>query len=147
MGESVGKDGKGITPTVSIGSTDLHSMGQLYLGGIKDKFFTFISAENKGADISVPQEPLLEILNEVEEKTTSEIMDAILGGVKIAFLKNDLPFMEIILDDISPHSLGQFMQLKMMEMMFLGNLMGVNAFDQPSVESYKQETRKILTGK
>jgi len=147
MGESIGKDGKGITPTVSIGSTDLHSMGQLYLGGIKDKLFTFISTENHGLDISVPQEPLLEILNEVEEKSTSEIMDAILGGVKVAFLKKDLPFTELILDDISPNSLGQFMQLKTIEMMMLGQLMGVNAFDQPSVESYKQETRKILTSK
>ncbi len=147
MGETIGKDGKGITPTVSIGSTDLHSMGQLYLGGIKDKLFTFISAENQGLDISVPQEPLLEILHEVEEKSTSEIMDAILGGVKIAFHKQGLPFTEIILDDISPHTLGQFMQLKMIEMMLLAKLMGVNAFDQPSVESYKQETRKILTGK
>lgn len=147
MGESIGKDGKGITPTVSIGSTDLHSMGQLYLGGIKDKFFVFISTKNPNIDISVPQEPLLEILSEVEEKNTSEVMNAILGGVKAAFLKKDLPFMEIILDDISPASLGQFMQLKMMEMMMLGRLLGVNAFDQPSVESYKQETRKILTGR
>lgn len=146
MGESIGKDGKGVTPTVSIGSTDLHSMGQLYLGGIKDKFFTFISTKNPKIDISVPQEPLLEILSEVEEKSTSEVMNAILGGVKAAFLKKDLPFMEIILDDISPGSLGQYMQLKMMEMMMLGKLLGVNAFDQPSVESYKQETRKILTG-
>ncbi len=147
MGESIGKDGKGITPTVSIGSTDLHSMGQLYLGGIKDKFFTFISTKNPKIDISVPQEPLLEILSEVEEKSTSEIMNAILGGVKAAFLKKDLPFMEIILDDISPSALGQYMQFKMMEMMMLGKLLGVNAFDQPSVESYKQETRKILTGR
>ena len=32
----------GITPTVSIGSIDLHSVGQLYLGGPYDKFTTFI---------------------------------------------------------------------------------------------------------
>jgi glucose-6-phosphate isomerase len=147
MGESIGKNGKGITPTVSIGSTDLHSMGQLYLGGIKDKLFTFISTETETNDISVPQEPLLEILDEVEEKSTSEIMDAILAGVKIAFLKKDLPFTELVLDDVSPSSLGQYMQLKMIEMMLLGELMGVNPFDQPSVESYKQETRKILSSK
>ncbi len=147
MGESIGKDGKGITPTVSIGSTDLHSMGQLYLGGIKDKLFTFISTKNSGANISVPQEPVIELLSEIEEKSTSEIMDAILAGVKIAFAKNDLPFIEVILDDITLESLGQFMQFKMVEIMYLGHLLGVNAFDQPSVESYKQETRKILLEK
>ena len=145
MGESIGKDGKGITPTVSVGSTDLHSMGQLYLGGIKDKLFTFVTTENAAHDLSVPQAPLLEILNEVEEKSTSEIMDAILEGVKIAFANHELPFMEIVLDDVSEKSLGQFMQFKMIEMMYLGRLMGVNAFDQPNVESYKSETRKILS--
>ena len=147
MGESIGKDGKGITPTVSIGSTDLHSMGQLYLGGIKDKLFTFISIKNHGTEISVPQEPVIEILSELEEKSTSEIMDAILAGVKTAFAKKGLPFVEVILDDISLESLGQFMQFKMIEIMYLGHLLGVNTFDQPSVESYKQETRKILLEK
>jgi glucose-6-phosphate isomerase len=147
MAESIGKEGKGITPTVSIGSTDLHSMGQLYLGGIKDKLFTFISTKNPGSEISVPQEPVIEILSEVEEKSTSEIMGAILAGVKLSFAKQELPFMEVILDEISLESLGQFMQFKMIEMMYLGHLLGVNAFDQPNVESYKEETRKILLNK
>ena len=52
MGESIGKEkdleGKivhaGITPIVSIGSTDLHSMAQLYFGGPDDKFTNIISA-------------------------------------------------------------------------------------------------------
>ena len=54
LGESIGKDGKGITPTVSIGSTDLHSVGQLYLGGPKDKITTFISSENTKHQVHVP---------------------------------------------------------------------------------------------
>ncbi len=36
----------GLTPIVSIGSTDLHSMVQLYLGGPRDKFTNFIYAES-----------------------------------------------------------------------------------------------------
>jgi glucose-6-phosphate isomerase len=32
----------------------------------------------------------------------------------------------------------------MMETLFLGKLLNVNPFDQPNVESYKRETRKIL---
>lgn len=147
MGESIGKDGKGITPTVSLGSADLHSMMQLYLGGIKDKFFTLVSTENVEKNLRVPHEPIIDIIEEIKDKSTKEIMDAILTGVKIAYYKNNLPFMEIILDDISPRSLGQYLQFKMMEMMYLGQLMGVNSFDQPNVESYKIETRKILLGK
>ena len=32
----------------------------------------------------------------------------------------------------------------MIEMIYLGHLMNVNPFDQPNVEEYKSETRKIL---
>lgn len=135
IGESLGKDGKGMTPTVSIGTTDLHSVGQLYLGGPKDKFTTFISVKNHDADFIVP---------DMAGKKFSEILAATLAGVKSAYKKQGLPFMEIELPDISEESLGYFMQMKMMETVHLGKLMGVNPFDQPQVELYKEETRKLL---
>ena len=147
MGESIGKEGKGITPTVSVGSSDLHSMGQLYLGGIKDKFFTFISSKKCPVDIVIPQDPDINVVDMVEGKKASEVMNAILAGVKVAYFKKGIPFMEIQMDDISPKSLGQYMQFKMVEMMYLGKLFNVDTFNQPNVESYKEETRKILLGK
>jgi len=52
--------------------------------------------------------------------------------------------MEIQLPEISEYSLGAFMQWKMIEVMLLGKLMGVNAFDQLNVENYKEKTRRIL---
>jgi len=74
------------------------------------------------------------------------MIDAILEGVEIAFKKGKRPFAEITLPDKSEHSIGQFLQFKMMEIMYLGFLLGVNPFDQPNVEMYKNETRKILAG-
>ena len=74
-----------------------------------------------------------------------KVMDAILKGVKIAFRKNKRPFTEIILNDTSEYSIGQFLQMQMIGMMYLGHLMEVNPFDQPNVEAYKKETRKILS--
>ena len=65
-------------------------------------------------------------------------------GVKIAFRKNDRPYNEIILEDKAEHSIGQLLQLKMMEMMYLGSLLEVNPFDQPNVEAYKIETKRLL---
>lgn len=146
MGESIGKDGVGITPTVSIGSTDLHSMGQLYLGGPKDKFFTFVSSLGHAKAVKIPtNSPFPLTLTEIKGKTTEEIMNAIYEGVKVAYEKHDLPYVEIQLQNIDERSIGKYMMLKMIEMMLLGKLLGVNAFDQPNVESYKVETRKILT--
>ena len=71
-------------------------------------------------------------------------MAAIREGVKIAYEKQSLPYMETILEDISEYELGQYLQMKMIEMMYLGKLMNVNPFDQPNVEMYKTETKKIL---
>ena len=43
IAESLGKNGKGIIPIVSIGPRDHHSLLQLYLDGPKDKFFYIFS--------------------------------------------------------------------------------------------------------
>jgi glucose-6-phosphate isomerase len=152
MGESVGKEKSlngdvvhaGITPTVSLGSTDLHSVGQLYLGGPKDKLTTFVSSK-QAFSVKVPTERVFpELVPMISGKSATAIMAAILEGVKIAYQKADLPFMEIVLDAVDEESIGAFLQFKMLEMMYLGQLLGVNSFDQPNVESYKIETKRLL---
>lgn len=154
MGESIGKaqslDGQevhqGITPTVSLGSTDLHSVGQLYLGGPTDKFTTFVSSAQQ-LEVIVPEQRILpELIPAITGKSAHDIMSAILQGVQIAYQKAEIPFMEIILDRIDEESLGAYLQFKMLEMMYLGVFLQVNSFDQPSVESYKIETKRILGG-
>lgn len=153
MGESVGKEHSltgeivhtGITPTVSLGSTDLHSVGQLYLGGPKDKLTTFVSAPNKLVEVKVPQNRIFpDLVPMINGKTAENIMDAILQGVQIAYQKADLPYMQVTLDAINEESLGAFLQFKMLEMMYLGQLLNVNSFDQPNVEAYKVETKRLL---
>ncbi len=145
QGESLGKDGKGTTPTVSIGSTDLHSVGQLYLGGPKDKITTFTYGEGEKDQVLVPQKTDFNLVYAIAGKPIKKIIDAITHGVKKAYQNQRLPFMEVVLKDASEESLGEFMQFKMIETMYLGSLMGVNAFDQPQVELYKTETKKILS--
>lgn len=144
MGESCGKDGKGITPTVSIGSTDLHSVGQLYLGGPKDKTFTFVSTASIKEEAKVPEKLEFPLVEHLENKRASTIMSAIKEGVKYAYDKQEQPFMELILDTIDEYNLGEYLQFKMIEMMYLGKLMGINTFDQPHVELYKVETKRVL---
>ncbi len=144
MGESIGKDGKGITPTVSIGSTDLHSVGQLYFGGPKDKVTTIISAPSPET-IAVSGNMMFPLVAHVEGKKFATVIDAICQGVAATYNNLKLPYMKVVLDDLSEKSLGEFLQFKMIEMMFLGKLLGINAFNQPHVELYKVETKKILS--
>lgn len=153
MGESLGKEVDvtgsvvmaGITPIVSIGSADLHSMTQLYLGGPRDKMTSFIYAHRVDKPLSVPSTLLIpDLIRGIEGKTIAEIMESILSGVKKAYFKRKIPYVEIDLPDTSEGTIGQFMQFKMLEIMYLAKLMGVNAFDQPNVQEYKEETRRLL---
>lgn len=155
MGESLGKEhdiaGKqvfaGMTPTVSIGSTDLHSMAQLYLGGPRNKVTTFISSA-VSRKVMTPSQFLFEgLVAHIENRPVSEIMDAILQGTQIAYTKQGLPHMHVELDAVDSESIGAFMQMKMIEMMLLARLMNVDAFDQPHVELYKTEMKHILSTK
>src|SRR3989338_7921955 len=91
QGESIGKNGKGLTPTVSIGSTDLHSVGQLYLGGPRDKITTFIYGENLQDQISVPQNTAFNLVDVISGKSIQKIMSAIVGGVTKAYQSQRLP--------------------------------------------------------
>jgi glucose-6-phosphate isomerase len=51
---------------------------------------------------------------------------------------------KIDLDDISEYSLGQFLYFLMMTAAVTGKLMGIDPFNQPGVEDYKQEIRNLL---
>ena len=154
MGESIGKekdlDGNivhtGITPIVSIGSTDLHSMAQLYYGGPDDKF-TNIIYSFKGDINLVPREMKMPgLVEDIGGKSFEGITTAIVGGVKAAYELKQRPYIEIDMEGITPYELGYYLQFRMIEMMYLAKLMNVNAFNQPAVEGYKEATRKLLKG-
>ena len=72
-------------------------------------------------------------------------MEAIYGAVKATAQEKGVPTLELELLDKKEEGLGEFMQFKMIEMMFLGNLFDVNAFDQPDVEGYKIKTKELLS--
>jgi glucose-6-phosphate isomerase len=146
MGESTGKGGQGLTPTVSMGSVDLHSVVQLYLGGPKNKITSFVYTDTF-KKYSIPTTNTLTHIKEIEGKEVGSIMGAIQKGTIKAYSNVRLPLTETILEGISLPEIGAYMQFKMMEIMFLGQLMSVNAFDQPQVELYKIETKKILAEK
>lgn len=151
IAESLGKEqnvrGKrvraGVLPTVSIGSTDLHSVAQLSFGGPQIAFTSFVTTHFLN-DLTTPLYPAFDALvQSLQKKSLQHIMDAISQGTMIAYKKHKKPFVHTRIHK-HPHSLGQFLFFKMMETTFLAKLFGVNPFDQPAVELYKKETRALL---
>jgi len=149
LAESIGKERRdstliGITPTIAIGSTDLHSMGQLIFGGRNDHFTTFVCAKNAW-EISQPiVEDSIFFLPIFKNKKTNQIPQAIYEGIKKTYEEQTLPFISIELEGINERELGVFMAIQMASVMYLAQLFDINAFDQPAVEVYKKNVRTTL---
>jgi glucose-6-phosphate isomerase len=151
LGKSLNKHNNlvniGLLSTISMGSTDLHSVVQLYLGGPDNRFTTFIDIARNETDLVLPHYPEYESLVEnIQNKSLITIMNAILAGTKATYLKDNRPFASYTFPKKSAFYVGQFMQIKMIEIMYVGYLLDINPFDQPEVEKYKTETRKMLKG-
>ncbi len=120
IAESIGKKNEegnrvGLTPTVSIGPRDLHSMLELYLGGPKNRFTLFVASKNgKGVN------------NSAYDSTVK------------AYEEAGLPFVEYKFDVIDEKEIGEFMIFFMIMTVQLAKLLLVNPFDQPAVEEYKR---------
>lgn len=151
LAESIGKkrspDGVrvGITPNVAIGSTDLHSLGQLVFGGPRTRFTTFVSVDTvdeETAPHEVSTSPFT--LGNADVHPPHVFLHAIRGGVEATYRAQDLPYAHITLSALNAREVGAFMATQMASVMYLARLFEVNAFDQPNVETYKQETRRIL---
>ncbi len=106
-----------LTPTVSMGPTDLHSMLELYLGGPKNRFTIFIKSQR-------------EIDNSVNESAYENVVKA--------YGEANLPFEKYEMQEINEHELGKFMALMMAITLELARLLGVDPYDQPAVEEYKK---------
>lgn len=151
VGESLGKQcdvnqkkvSAGIVPLVSIGSVDLHSVGQLYLSGSRNIVTTFCSVQ-ENASQHVPTSSVTVLGQSIGGKSFQEIAHAIYQGVVTAYKKKELPLTEILFEGMNEFEIGYYMQLKMLEIILTAELMQINAFDQPNVEDYKKETRKLL---
>lgn len=152
VGESLGKEkdksGKqvhaGITPIVSIGSTDLHSMAQLYFGGPRDKYTMLVRA-HEVTSRKIGTEPILPgLIKHLESKSPADIMEAIYSGVMDAYTSNELPFVEVRMSRLSAYTLGMYLEWRILTTIYLAHLMHVDPFDQPNVEDYKKGTRERL---
>ncbi|MEI6327067.1 MAG: hypothetical protein WCO78_03000 [Candidatus Roizmanbacteria bacterium] len=143
LAESLGKDGKGMLPTVSIGSTDLHSVAQLYLGGPNDRYTSFVWVE-QGTDCVIDERPSLALVENLGQKSLSTIYHAIYEGTREAYTKMGRMHDAYHFSTLDAESLGCWMQSAMLWTMMLGRHMAVNSFDQPQVEVYKIATRSIL---
>lgn len=137
-GESLGKDGIGMTPQCALGSIDQHSQLQLYGCGPADKFFFFLSAApGNRAPLSVPAEKLFDEARYMDGISQEFILDCERRGVIASLKRAGRPICELELDRVDEFTIGGLVLLLEAVTALTGFMMGVDPFDQPGVEEGK----------
>ncbi|NRN77283.1 glucose-6-phosphate isomerase [Lactobacillus helveticus] len=145
MGESEGKDNKGIWPSSANFTTDLHSLGQYIQEGLRNLFETVIRVENPRHDVKIPgDEKNLDQLNFLEGKSLNYVNDRAYEGVVLAHTDGGVPVMTVNIPDQTEHTLGYMIYFFELAIAISGYLNGINPFNQPGVEEYKRNMFGLL---
>ncbi len=148
FGESEGKGGQGIFPASTVFTTDLHSLGQYIQDGRRDLQETFICVRDSGRPLTVPSggegDANLDGLDYLAGRSLDEINWKAYEGTRKAHLSGGVPCSAFELDAVTPEVLGGLIYLFEKAVGIGGRLLNVNPFDQPGVETYKQEMFRLL---
>lgn len=140
FGESEGKEGKGLFPTVAQYTTDLHSIGQYMQQGQRTIIETFLLPEEGPGDLHIPETAdNVDDLNYVAGKDMTDVTQAAYNGTAQAHTDGGMPNVTITFDEIAPGPIGELLYFFEHAVAVGGYLLDVNPFNQPGVEDYKRE--------
>lgn len=151
--ESLGKarDRQGIevhvgpTPLEALGATDQHSQVQLYAEGPDDKVVTFLRVGLFEREAPIPrlhqEKPALAYLG---GHGLDELLNAEQRATAWALARRGRPSLRIDVPRVDAHSLGQVLYMLEVATGLVGELLDINAFDQPGVELGKEATYALL---
>jgi len=144
-GESEGKENKGIFPAGVDFTTDLHSMGQYIQEGRRNLFETVLSIEKTKYKVQVPRDARdLDKLNYLAGKRVDEVNKMAELGTQQAHVEGGVPNIRVTIPELSEYYLGQLFYFYELACAISGGILGVNAFDQPGVEAYKNNMFTLL---
>ncbi len=145
-GESEGKEGKGLFPASVLFTTDLHSLGQWIQEGPRTIFETIIQLGEEAGTLQVPVDAagLEDGLGYLEGRSWPAIQEMACVGTKMAHLQGQVPILTLKVPALEAFYLGQMIQFFETACGISGYLLGVNPFNQPGVEAYKQNMFALL---
>ncbi len=143
--ESEGKENKGIYPTGAEFTTDLHSLGQYIQQGRKNLFETVINIKEPITNIYINQdEDNLDELNYLVGKGLDYINKEAMEATISAHSDGNVPNIIIEMDKLDEYTLGHLLYFFELSCSVSGKLLGVNPFNQPGVEDYKNKMFELL---
>lgn len=151
-GESLAKlktrDGKKAprvsTPMTCVGSRDQHSVLQQLMEGERDKHVIVLCVESAGRNLTFQPGMFPGMPYSGGAITINEILSAEVEAFEQSLAESRLDFCTLRLEGVSETSLGALFMMWQMVIGQLGEVLGINAFDQPGVESAKKHVSRLL---
>lgn len=145
FGESEGKEGKGLYPSSAIFSTDLHSLGQYIQQGERLMFETVLTFTKPKKEVIIDeQEGNVDGLNFLAGKTLDFVNKKAFEGTVVAHTDGGVPNIILEVPEMNEESLGYMIYFFEKACAISGYVLGVNPFDQPGVEKYKENMFALL---
>ncbi len=132
------------TPLVLRGASDQHSVLQQLMEGQGGRLVTFLrvrSIEDFGPELEADHFGTQETLRGVR---MGKLLAAEAEATEKALLQAGVPCLRLLGETLTATSLAYLMQTLMICTGMLGQLLEINAFDQPGVESGKKITKTLL---
>ncbi|HUT01030.1 MAG TPA: glucose-6-phosphate isomerase, partial [Phycisphaerae bacterium] len=135
----------GPTPIKALGATDQHSQVQLYREGPNDKLFVFLEVGKHPREVTIPDAfAEVEGLAYLRGAGLGKLLNAEKLATEYALVQSKRPSVTIRFDEITPHSVGEFLYLYEFTTSLMGELLNINAYDQPAVELGKKATFALM---
>lgn len=145
FGESEGKDLKGIYPSSANFTTDLHSLGQYVQEGRRFLFETVLKVESPKHAITIEEDPEdLDGLNYLAGKTVDDVNTKAFEGTLLAHTDGGVPNLVVKVPQLDAFTYGYLVYFFETAVAMSGYQLGVNPFNQPGVEAYKQNMFALL---
>ena len=114
------------------------SQVQLYVEGPADKWFTLLAVEQNDHAVPIPKAyDDLEGVAYLGGRDLAELFHAEREGTRIALTEAGRPNVQVTFPQVTPHSVGQYIQMMQIAVAVMGEHYDVDAFDQPGVEAGK----------
>ncbi len=145
FGESEGKEGRGIFPAAVSYTADLHSMGQYIQEGERRLFETVIYSNSSRHSVEIPSlNNDNDQLGYLEGRSVDYVNNAAFRGTLRAHTEGGVPGITVTIPTINEYHMGELIWFFQTACAVSGLTAGINPFDQPGVEAYKREMKRVL---
>lgn len=138
IGKELDRDGNIVHQGLSVfgnkGGTDAHAFIQQLNDGTNDFFITFIEVLKDAMDIPIENGIYM-----------GDYLHGFEAGLSTALLNKGRQVIKICIDEVNAFNLGMIIALYERAVAFYAELININAFHQPGVESYKKASNAIIT--